>query len=121
MTKANPYSTPAEGPVPSDAKLMQTVASHLAAARDNPPTIAGTLLKWPGTPLLLIVGAVGTAVLTLLVSGDGSELTSHWPLGFASMVFGAFLRDLGLARHVKRMWPPQSHFIDWSKVDQFKS
>jgi hypothetical protein len=95
------------------------VASTLAGARKNPPTILRTLSKWPGTPLLLIVGVVGTTILAVLAHSDDSEFTSHWPLGFAAMFFGAFLRDLGLARRAKRFWLPQAHFIDWEKVDEF--
>ena len=102
-----------------DPRLLQAVAARLASARQNPPTVLRTLLQWTSIPLLLIVGAVGSAVLVFLTSPSGSGLTSHWPVGFAAMFLGAVLRDVGLARKVARLWLPQSHFIDWDKVNEF--
>ncbi|MEM7560595.1 MAG: hypothetical protein AAF394_15845 [Planctomycetota bacterium] len=104
----------------ADPEQLKLVAAQLSALRDNPPTVMRSLLTWPGTPLLLLVGAVGTAILAWLVVVSDQMLTSHWPIGIASLIFGAFLRDFGLARRVKNIWPAQSHFIDWEKVDQFE-
>ena len=119
MNQDDPYKSPGEADTQSiDPKLMHAVATRLADARTHPPTLVRTLTKWPGTPLLVLVGVVGTVVVAVLSTSSNSALTSHWTLGFAAMSFGAFLRDLGLARRVKRMWPPQSYFIDWEKVDE---
>ena len=121
MNSGNPYETPdAKSSPAADPTLLRAVAAKLADARQTPPTVIGTLSKWPGTPMLVLIGVAGTVVLGFLTASDDSALTSHWPLGFAAMIFGAFLRDLGLARRVKKLWAPQSHFIDWAKVDELK-
>ena len=99
---------------------LKLVATQLAGLRDNPPTVMRSLLTWPGTPLLLLVGVIGTAILAFLVFVSDQMLTSHWPIGIASMIFGACLRDFGLARRVKNIWPAQAHFIDWQKVERFE-
>lgn len=119
MNQNNPYESPSETSFPPvDPTLLHAVAAKLADARQNPPTVLRTLSKWPGTPMLVLIGVAGTAVLAFVAAPDDSALTSHWPLGFAAMIFGAFLRDLGLARRIKKLWAPQSHFIDWAKVDE---
>ena len=121
MNAENPYDAPTNSESSSDfdPKLLRLVASHLLTARQNPPTIISTLSRWPGTPSFLLVGILGTAVLAFMSSLPHSELTSHWPIGYACFVLGGLLRDFGLARRVKRLWKPQSHFIDWQKVDEF--
>ena len=121
MNQPNPYDS-GSGIEQSDidAKQMQAVAVHLAAARSNPPTIASTLLKASGTPLLVVAGILGTGILLYLTREGIPPMTSHWPLGLAAMVFGAVLRDVGLAKRVKKSWPAQSHFIDWKKVEEFR-
>lgn len=68
--------------------------------------------------MLVLVGIAGTAILTFLSDSSGSALMSHWPVGFAAMIFGAFLRDIGMARRVKKLWRPQSYFVDWAKVEE---
>ena len=119
MTQDNPYESPSGNSLSAvDPALLRAVALKLADARQNPPTVLGTLSKWPGTPMLVLIGIAGTVVLGFLAASGDSALTSHWPLGFAAMIFGAFLRDLGLARRVKKLWAQQSHFIDWTKVDE---
>lgn len=121
MNPDNPYVAPdTRSSSTVDSTLLRAVAAILADARQNPPTVIRTLSKWPGTPMLVLTGVVGTVVLGLLAAPDDSTLTSHWPIGFAAMIFGAFLRDLGIARRAKRLWAPQSHFIDWAKVDELK-
>lgn len=121
MNQDNPYASPSETPHPHgvDPQLLIEIASALANSRKNPPTIRGALLKFPGTLGLILVGVAGTAILVLLTGGNGNALTSHWPLGFGAMMFGAFLRDLSSARRYKKLWSAESHFIDWKKVDEF--
>jgi hypothetical protein len=40
-------------------------------------------------------------------------------LAIAAFSFGAMCRDLGIAIRSVRFWLPQSHFIDWNKVNEF--
>ncbi|MEO8498883.1 MAG: hypothetical protein ABI614_27795 [Planctomycetota bacterium] len=120
MNQDNPYASPTTGPADVvDAKLLRAVATHFAKARQRPPTVLRSLAKWPGTLRTLTIGVVGTALLAYLSANPDSAITSHWPLGFAAMIFGAVLRDLGFAIRVCRLWKPQSYFIDWKKVDEF--
>ena len=98
---------------------MRSVAIKLNSARQNPPTVIRTMTTWPGVPLLFIVGVVGTLLLSALTISENSVLTSHWPIGAACGVFGAILRDFGLARRVARVWPAQYEFINWDKVDEY--
>lgn len=122
MSHNNPYDSASEQTFPSvDPLVLRAIAAKLADARQNPPTVMRALSKWPGTPLLVLIGVAGTTVLAFLAASGDSAITSHWPWGFAAMTFGAFLRDLGLARRVKKLWAPQSHFIDWAKVDELTS
>lgn len=122
MNHHNPFASPTAGTGTIDTidpKLLRLVATHLAAARRNPPTVVRTLSKWPGVPFLFLIGIVGTALLAMMANSPESPITSHWPVGLAAMVLGAMLRDLGTAVRVARLWKPQSHFIDWQKVDEF--
>lgn len=77
MADDNPYSSnlPAEPTIELDAELLQAAANALAATRENPPTVSGSLMKWPGTPLLVLTGVVGTA--TLWFASAEAGLTSH--------------------------------------------
>ena len=118
MNDTNPCASPATG-ANVDSQLMRSVATKLNTARKTPPTVIRTLTTWPGVSLLLVVGAVGTLGLAMLTTPENSPLTSHWPVGLACGVLGGILRDFGLARRVARIWPAQSEFIDWGKVDQF--
>ncbi len=118
----NPYSSPvtSDQTRPLDPNLLRHVAIHLAEARNKPPTILGTLLKWPGTPLMATVGILGTAILACIASlADAGGLSSHWPISFAAFTLGCLLRDFGTARRMKRLWPSHSYFIHWQKVDEF--
>ena len=120
MTQDNPYAASTLASSHSiDPRLLNAVAERFAQTRRASPTVIGSLLLWPGTPLLVLTGVAGTAILAFFASVPGSEITAHFPIGLAAMVFGAVLRDIGLARRVKRLWPAQSHFIDWDKVDEF--
>ena len=101
--------------------LMRVVAKKLNAARDNPPTVMGTLGRLTSLPMLTLVGVVGTAILAMLSRQPGSAMSTHWPVGFACMIIGAALRDVGFARRAARLWPVQSEFIDWVKVNEFDS
>ena len=118
MNETNPYESPAAR-CSVDTHLMRSVATNLNAARQNPPTVVRTMTTWPGVPLLFIVGVIGTLILAAISISDNSVLTSHWPIGVASAVFGAILRDFGLARRVARVWPAQCEFINWDKVDRY--
>jgi hypothetical protein len=104
-----------------DPEVLLGIATRLAAARQNPPTMFSLLTKWSGTPLLFLIGVVGTVVLVLLSDMPNSAITSEWVFGFAAFVSVAVLRDFGFARCASRLWKPQSHFIDWQKVDEFKA
>ena len=121
MNENNPYESPAVASSDEsiDPKLLIAVAQQLAAARENPPTILSVLTTWPGTPLLVLVGTIGTAILIVMASIGDTGITNHWPLGFACFVIGACLRDFGTARRANRVWPPQTRFIDWRKVEEF--
>ena len=104
-----------------DPKLLTAIAVRLAEAKVNPPTVRGLLCKWPGTPTVVLVGVIGTATLANVVGSLDLPFASHVPVGFAMMSFGALLRDIGIARRSVKLWTPQSHFIDWQKVDEFTS
>ncbi|NQV27139.1 MAG: hypothetical protein HQ518_22560 [Rhodopirellula sp.] len=101
-----------------DPELLRKVAKRLAEARANPPTIMSTLLKWPGTPFLLLFGVLGTTILMVLANLPDSAISPVWIALFVGIVLGACLRDLGFARRIARLWIPQTHFIDWQKVDE---
>jgi len=83
MNAENPHSRFASPKVVVDPSLLSAVATTLAHARQNPPTVHRILFMWSSLPLLLLYGTVGTAVLLLIQSLD-----SHWPVGFAAMMFG---------------------------------
>lgn len=121
----SPYTTPSmpEGyeTQGADPAVLRAIAVRLAEAKANPPTMLGQLCRWPGAPALVLVGAIGTATLAYVAAATDSPFTSHWPLGFAAMTFGALLRDIGLARRSAKLWTPQTHFIDWQKVEEFTS
>jgi hypothetical protein len=102
-----------------DPELLRVVADRLAAARNTPPTVMSTLVKWPGTPLLVLFGVIGIAILMLLTERPDAAYLRSYVYLFAGIIPGAFLRDLGLARRVAKLWKPQSHFIDWHKVDVY--
>lgn len=120
MADGNPYSInqTAEPANQLDGELLKLTAKALVEARECPPTFLSTLFKWPGTPLLILMGVVGTAALWFLA--NESDLTSHWPIGFAAMTFGAMLRDIGVARRIAKVWPTQSYFIDWRTVESIR-
>jgi hypothetical protein len=120
MNHDNPYTASALAHSDSvDPEGLHAVAARLAAARSTPPTVIGSLSQWRGTQMTMLVGVVGTAVLMYLANLPRLGVTAHFSIGLAAMVFGAVLRDIGLARRIKRTWPAQSHFIDWDKVDEF--
>ena len=101
-----------------DPELLHKVAKRLSDARANPPTIMSTLSNWPGTPFLLLFGVLGTTILMALANQPDSPISPVWIALFVSIVLGACLRDLGLARRIARLWIAQTHFIDWQKVDE---
>ena len=100
-------------------ELMRSVAAKLKRFQDNPPTLFSVLSTWPGLPLLLIAGAFGTALLVYFSSQPDSQITSHWPIGVAAMVFGAALRDFAVARRFVSSWTAHQQFIDWKEVDKY--
>lgn len=120
MSDDNPYSShqTTEPANQLDAEMLKLIAKALLEARECPPTFLGILFKWPGTPLLILMGVVGTAALWFPANESG--LTSHWPIGFAAMTFGAMLRDIGVARRIAKVWRAQSYFIDWRTVENIR-
>ena len=97
--------------------MMRAVAMQLLSSKSKPPTVMRTLATWPGVPLLVLYGVVGTVVLAFLTTSPDSLLTSHWPIGLACGVFGAVLREVGTTRqkrigtcceksqHLWQRWP----------------
>lgn len=120
MADPNPYSSSltTESTNEIDPEILRRTALALAAAREQPPTLLGTLLKWPGTPLLVLMGILGSGTLLFLVVEESLSLSL--PIGFAAFVAGAVLRDFGIARRIAKGWSAQSHFIDWRKVEAFQ-
>ena len=100
----------------TDQRLL-TTAKELSDTRSTPPTIIGSLCRWQATPLLLIAAAIGTALIAYAAQMPHSPITSHWAVGFAAMMFGAALRDVGWTRRIVTAWPIHAQFIDWRKVD----
>lgn len=120
MSHDNPYTSPTHGGAAADAidpKSLQLVATYLAAARQNPPTVLTTLWKSWGKPTSLLV-IVASLLLLVLLSTVDSTIT-YWFVALAGVLFGAVLRDVIIAVSIARLWRPQAYFIDWAKVDEF--
>lgn len=114
----NPYTPPTDSTASNvDPELTKIVASLLSASRNNPPTIASTLTKWPGTPKTVLIGAICLPLL-FLIAGSSNSIPKFVPIMFSGMILGALLRDFGFARRNKKLWPVQKQFIDWDKVDE---
>jgi hypothetical protein len=67
----------------------------------------------------VLFSILGTGALIAFTLKPDSPITSHWPIAFASICFGAGCRDLGIALRVTKLWSAQSVLIDWVKVEEF--
>lgn len=122
----DPYRSPAvdaividdpERPLtPAERRVLELYYRH----RDRPFTTGGLIRRMlPGwffsatmfsVLMILIVAAysivpVGRIGLQMLLIGGGSFLA------------GVITRDVGVARHVVRMWPVLREVFDWKKVE----
>lgn len=119
MNQDNPYTSTTMASDEVEPKLLHLVAARFKGLQEKPPTFLSLLVRWPGTPLRLLLGIAVAVALGYLARKPDSIITINWSIAFVSFVAGAVLRDVAIARQVQRLWPPQSHFIDWQKVEEF--
>lgn len=126
MEEPNPYGSPSVTAEFADAgdadnvdpEVLHQIALRLDAARLKPPTIVGSLGHWSGLPRFLMLGALGVASLYWVNETQELSFGSHGPALLAGVIVGSVLRDVTLARRFVLLWKPQSHFIDWKKVEE---
>lgn len=100
-------------------RQLHVMARRLQRARNKPPTFFRILFHWSSLPGMFGVGALMVLYFNYIDKVSNSALPSYLTVAAISFVFGAMVRDVGVARRVATTWPSQREFIDWDKVDAF--
>lgn len=109
MEATNPYQPPAD---PISSSLEQKYAARLLSLRDKHLTF-GVLLRFQAKAIVVLLVVFGIAITYF-------AWLSFLPGVYAMIggLAGVLLRDLGVARVQKRLWPIQAKLQDWTKVER---
>jgi hypothetical protein len=109
MEVANPYEPPRSA---SSSVPEQKFAARLLSLRDKRLTL-GTLYRMQAKVIAILVIAFGVAVTYFAWFNFLPGV--YLMLGGLA---GVLLRDFGIARAQKRVWPMQTKLLDWGKVER---
>jgi hypothetical protein len=108
MSEANPY----EAPAPPSSALAMRLALRLLELRQAEFTL-GRYYRWQFKGYLALGFAFGVGIAYFSWLGLTPMATA-----LVGALVGVLLRDLGIARVQKKVWPVQKKLLDWGQVER---